>query len=680
MSTSSVTDAPGAAFGGSRPPALIPQPREARFSADRLPVGRIALDPLPASLAAYQSHIERLMATVGDHSESAVRMSVTAMNGPPEAYELEIGADAVLIRASDAHGALHAARTVVDLWDGGNGRHLPHGRVDDHPTYRTRGVFTESFAGTDLMERADWQAFIDRLGQLKLNTAGISIYGCWDIRHDVDRSEYLFVPLDEFPEVRTPQRVVTWDPDSGEEVTLEYLPRIFTENFFGELVRYAAEQGIELIPHLGGPGHSTLLPRLIPELSAWDDDGNPTGYGYCVSRPEARAALSAVVSNITRQHLRPHGVRRLHVAADEYYPIRNVDPEDRLRVVSPYCRCDGCRDMSPGQQLIEYLVTVGRSLAEDGITMVHWHDTLEREGVLNRYRERVAEEDLPAPVVSWWKYNDPVPVPDASGGETWVSPTTGLFATLFNQDFSPNIETTLRRGGRAGATGAFAYTMQTPSDHANYACFADLAWNLEGSGGATGFRRRWAELICPDDADAATHALSLASTVTGSYPLMMYLVQHILPYFSTAAAGVTAYPDDIIRAASITQPPLEDAYRQVKATLLDAAGIMPEGRNVRHWGSPTETWRRQSIRLAGSLALFLDVLEAAREPGEDHAGRLTDRGVQLMRQTADATPAYLVPATIREHWGFVREIGPALERLRATGGPVAKESWHAWIV
>ncbi|WP_026876878.1 glycoside hydrolase family 20 zincin-like fold domain-containing protein [Jiangella gansuensis] len=663
-------------------PALVPQPRRLEWGDASLPAGRLVFAEVPDALAAFRPHLERLLAAVGTGGEPEVAVALTRATTESEGYELDVNADGVRVRAGDPHGALHAVRTLVDLWDGGDGDGLPHVRIADHPTYRRRGLFAESFAGSDRMDATDWRTFIDRAGQLKLNTVGVSVYGCWDLRHDTSRSEYLFVPLDDFPQLRTPQRMVTWDVRTGREVTQVYLPTFFADDLFAEVVRYAAEQGIEVIPHFGGPGHSTLLPRLVPDLSALDDDGAPTGYGYCVSRPAARAALLAVVANLVRQHLVPAGVRRLHVAADEYYPIRNIDPDDRLRTVSPYCRCDGCRDLSPGEQLIEYLMAIGGLLAEHDIGMVHWHDTLVREGVLDTYLDRAAAAGFRQPVITWWKYNDPVPVPDARTATTWVAPTTGLFATLFSQDFGPNIETMLRRGRQAGAEGVLAYTMPSPADHANVACLADLAWNLEGSGGATGFRTRWARLLSPADPDAAAHALSLAGTVTASYPLMMYLLQHVLPYFATSAAGVTTYPDDIVRAAALTQPPLADVLRQSRATVLDAVASMPAGRPVRYWGDPAGTWSHQLLRLAGSLGLLLDLLAAARDPGDgpDAAGELTARGVDLMRATAAGAPAYLVPATLREHWGLVREIGPALERLRDSGAVTAPENWHAWII
>jgi hypothetical protein len=662
---------------------LLPQPRHATWTGDRIPVASVFVDPFDHELLRFADEIHRIASCVtGDPAAASLPLSLHAANLAPEAYELEIDSRGVRIRAGSSLGALHAMRTFLDIWDSGDLRSLPEGMVVDHPTFEVRGVFVESFAGVDRMSLADWRQFLDRMGQLKINTVGISIYGCWDVRHEGARSEYFFTPLREFPDLRTPQRLVTWGSEVDGKIELEYLPAMFDEDFFGDVVEYGAARGIEVIPHLGGPGHSTLIPRCLPALSAIDEAGHPTGYGYCVSRPEAREQIARLVRCLVTDQLMPHGVTRLHVAGDEYYPIRNVDPEDRLRVVSPYCQCPGCRDLTPGEMLIEYLVQVGEVLAGSGVTMVNWHDTLVREGVLDRYLDEIDRRRLPRPVIAWWKYNDPVPVPDAGRAETWSCPTTGLFPHLFQQDFSSNIEVTLRRGHAAGARGVFAYGLPDPADQANYACLADLSWNFENSGGANGFQRRWAGRIAPNERDAALRAIGSAATVTGSYPLMMYVVHHILPYFSTAAAGVTEYPDDLLRSFAITQPPMADVLRQVAETMRDAVGDMPDGRGVRHWPDPVGQWKAEASRLAATAELFLAVLEAARDPEltSDGVSRIQEDAHALLHAAARSKPDYLAPVVVREHWGFTREIEHTLDRLRSGSGLPGRESWHAWIV
>lgn len=662
---------------------LIPQPRDVRWYGSEIEVGRLVLAKPPAKLATYERVIADLVTTVsGGFDNPQLLVTFEHCEADPEEYVLRIDENGVRIGASDGCGALHAVRTLVDLWDSDTRSTLPIVTIADGPDFSVRGVFIESCVGADHMSLIDWQQLVDRLGQLKFNTLGISLYGCWDIHHG-ERSEWLFSPLDSFPQLRTPRRMVTWDPETEQEIAYDYLPTMFESDYFSDVVRYATERGIDVLPHWGGPGHSTLIPRCLPELSALDDDGVPTGYGYCVTRDSARATLERLMRNLVRQHLVPNGLRRLHVAADEYYPIRNVDPEDRKRVISPYCRCDGCRELSVGQMLIEYLLLVGRALAKDGIAMVHWHDSLVREGVLGEYLRRCDDLGLPRPTIAWWKYNDPVPAPDAGRTETWSCPTVGLNSFLFQQDYLSNIETTLRRGRRSGTVGAFAYSLIDPADHMNYAFLADLAWRCDCSEGAEWFRRRWARFLCPDAAESARHALSSASTITACYPLMMYVINHMMPFFATTTAETTSYPDDVLCHFSVTQPAVADVLRQVAETLRDAQAMMPDGVEVRHWGNPVATWRNETTRLVQSLDLFLAVLDAARmrEPFTEQEGvRLEKQSTELLRLAATSKASYVAPMTLREHWEFIRQIEPAVMRLRDSDRLRPTETWYAWQI
>lgn len=662
---------------------LIPRPRHVARHPGEAAVGWLAIEALPDGLSTYRDEIFALAKVVaGTPDLPVLPVTFDRFDGRPEEYTLCIQRDEVRIRATDALAALHAMRTLVDVWDSADGPALPLADIEDGPSFATRGVFVESYAGVDHMDLAEWRRHIDRLAQLKLNTLGVSIYGCWDIHHG-QRSEWLFTPLDEFPELRSPRRMVTWDPATEREIEYHYLPRMFEHDFFGDIVCYARERGIDVLPQLGGPGHSTLIPRCLPELSAVDEDGNPTGYGYCVSRTTARDTLTRLIRALARQHLTPNGVRRLHVAGDEYYPIRNVDPDDRTRVVSPYCRCTGCGQLSPGQLLMEYLVLVGQVLAENDITMVHWHDTLVREGVLDDYLDRLDAAGVPEPVIAWWKYNDPVPTPRTDRAESWSCPTTGLAPFLFQLDFGPNIETVLRRGQMAGTSGAFAYSISDPSDHANVAFLADFAWNCDPSEGAASFRRRWARLICPDDPDTAGYVLSMASTITACYPLMMYLLNHVHPLFATTSPDDVPYPDGVLSAFAAPQPALGDVVRQVIETLRDALATMPNGRDVRHWPNPVTAWRNETTRMADTLDLFLAVLDAARQsepPTEHETAQLASRATALLHLAANSKAPYVAPVALREHWGLIRDIEPVIKRLRDTDGLRPAESWYAWLL
>jgi hypothetical protein len=622
----------------------------------------------------------------GPEESGPAWLTFTRTATPPQGYHLRIREDTLTIASGDVAGALNGVRTLVDIWHQTKPR-LPVVEIDDFPDMPKRGVFIESFYGSDRMDVEDWTGLVDQLAQLKFNTVGIAVYGCWDLRHDGQRAEFWYLPLAGLPTLESRQTIRTWDPASRREATYTYCPRMFEKDFFAEVVAHARGLGVDVIPLLAGPSHSSLLPRLLPQLSALDAEGRPKNYGYCVTSHTARSLLLSVLDAVIAQHVLPNGITVLGCQADEYYPVQNVDPEHPQRFISPRCECDGCRAMSAGEQLVEYLLMVGRRLAASGIRMFHWHDSLVREGVLRNYVARLTAEDVPAPIVSWWGYSDPLPRIDTMGLETWVSPSPGLASTLFYQDMSVNIESWMREAARVGASGVFAYNNPDPMLHKNYACLADLSWNLRDAGGAPAFRKRWARLVAPDDCDAAYHAYEIAETVLRCYPLMTHLVDHLLPYFSTSPKGVVNYPEDLIHPLSVPSPALTSLLTQVRNTLHESLRCMPPLRDVPGWPQPGEVWDTELGRIADHIDLVLALVELARGvEGSSEAGleadvrKLEALGIQLMEALAERKAAYLVPAVLREHWHLVSALRRTLDRLARDEAlrPTVVAASHPW--
>ena len=665
---------------------LIPQPRTLELLGGDLQVGRLVVDVWPDELTGLRAGAERCLAPIGDQGIGTTPVRVTADAAlPAEGYRLSVAPDGIAVSGPRPPRGVarlaHPARSLAPRSARPAAR--SHRGLAD---LRCRGVFVDSTWSSDQMSLDDWRDLVDRLAQLKLNRLGIAVYGCWDMRHDAEPSEFLFVPLRDFPELVTTNRVRTWDPVSEREVVRLHTPRMFADDLLRTVIEYGRSSGVEVIPVLGGPGHSSYLPRALPAISALDDDGEPTHYGYCVGRDEPRAVLRRLVTNLVEQHLVPAGATTLGCSGDEYYPIRNLLADDPLREISPWCRCHVCRELSPGELLLRYLDLLEEVALEHGLRTLCWHDSLVREGVLERYADaRLAR--TPRPIVGFWCYGDPLPALPDVPVERWVTPSTGLSANLFASDLSPNIDGWLREGMRAGATGAIAYNGPDPASHQNYACLADLSWNFEGSGGAAGFKRRFAELVAPAAADDARAAFALGETVLASYGFLTHILDHLLPYFSTAPHGVTRFPDDIALALTAPSPAFASAIRQAAATLRSSARQLPATRPVPGWPEPGETWRAEIERIAGQAELMLGLVSLVHRLSDESLDELESeiaalelQGIELMRRVAGHKVAYLQDAVLREHWYLAGDLRACLERLASQPDRLPRhEHWHAWL-
>jgi hypothetical protein len=664
-------------------PPLIPQPRSIVELAGPGPAALSALvaDRLPEPFAEQAEPIAAALASDSRASRLALPVRFAIGDAPEQGYRLRLRKDRAEIQAGDGLGALHGARTLASLAGAGEPA-MPALEITDSPSFPRRGVYLESTRGTDLMELDDWRALLDGLAALKLTTVGISLYGCWDLRHDSERTEFLLVPLRDFPTLRTPRTVTTWDRVAGGQVRRSHLPRMFELDFFADVARHARARGLEVIPFFAGPSHSTLVPRLLPALSAKDPDGRPVGYGYCVSDPAARDLLARLLDNLAWQHLRPNGVAMLGCGADEYYAIRNLRPDEPGALIDPRCRCAGCDHLSLGEQLVAYLVLAAEVLDRHGIRLVHWHDSLVREGVLAGYRRALDARRLPSPTLAWWRYSFPLPEPDTSLFEAWVSPTIGLVASLFLTDTTSNIEAWLRSGGRRGASGVLAYGVAHPVLQRNIACLADLAWNLEGSGGALGFGQRWSRYVAGDRADEAQLAYTVGGTVLGSNPLVLHLLDHGLPYFALSMRDGVEFPGDLLAALAVRTPALTTLLAQCRDALRAATAAMPPTRGPTPLCDEATVWRAETGRAADHLDLVLGAVALAREARdlprdvyEERVGGLERATRELLDRIQVVVP-YQEPYVLREHLAFLRGLRAAI--AGAAARIPGEAAYHPW--
>ena len=197
---------------------------------------------------------------------------------PPEGYRLTITEDAVTIQTADDAGAFYAEQTLrqlrgPDAFRAANISHdpLPHGVVEDYPRFRWRGCLLD--VARHFMPKAGVLRFIDLLAAHKLNVLHLHLTD--------DQGWRIEVP--DFPLLteigswragswvgRQPDGSTTHDgrPHGGYYSTAE----------LREIVAYAAERHVTVVPEVDIPGHSTAAiaayPRLgrgnaVPVLTSW---------------------------------------------------------------------------------------------------------------------------------------------------------------------------------------------------------------------------------------------------------------------------------------------------------------------------------------------------------------------------------------------------------------------------
>lgn len=228
-------------------PALLPMPREVNWGSGEAAVSR---------------------------SRETVEVkpgSVKATTCEDEAYELKIDASGVRITANTDRGVRHARATLAQLTKGGK---APFVTIRDWPAFPVRGLLHD--VGRNFQSIGALKRQLDIMAAYKLNVFHwhLTDYHGW--RVETKRNPGLNDPKSRD---RKPQ---------GQYSVAEVR----------DLVAYAAERGIEVIPEMDMPGHSTYFKK---------------GLGFDMQTPEGVAVLKGELEDWVK--LFPS--KYMHIGSDE---------------------------------------------------------------------------------------------------------------------------------------------------------------------------------------------------------------------------------------------------------------------------------------------------------------------------------------------------------------------------
>ena len=181
---------------------------------------------------------------VGTSSAKVVCRRDDAM--PKEGYRLEVGADGIVISSSSAAGETYARQTLRQLRraDGT----YPCVKIEDAPRFGWRGVLIDD--SRHFMGKATVKRVLDLMVQFKLNVLH------W---HLVDSHGWR-LQIDSHPELTAQgatRPIPDWDWNIRDaEAVGTYGPYFYTKDDVREILAYAAERHIRVVPEIEIPGHS----------------------------------------------------------------------------------------------------------------------------------------------------------------------------------------------------------------------------------------------------------------------------------------------------------------------------------------------------------------------------------------------------------------------------------------
>jgi hexosaminidase len=262
-------------------PALIPMPASVDWKDGDLRLANgtgVEGEGAAKATASYLARTLNLRET--SQSGSKIRLRIVAAPAVPgqEAYRLRIDRRGALIEASTTDGLFYGAQTLRQLiqTDQTGSRTVPFVDIRDAPRFRWRGVLIDE--GRHFFGKPTLLKIIDEMAAYKLNVLKLHLtdYEGWRLE------------IPGYPKLTEVGALV------------DGKPQYFTTSDMQDIVRYAAERHIMVVPEIEMPGHAGAAARSYPEFF------NPGGSAFNPANPRTYDFIRGVLTEVARLFPAPY--------------------------------------------------------------------------------------------------------------------------------------------------------------------------------------------------------------------------------------------------------------------------------------------------------------------------------------------------------------------------------------
>jgi hexosaminidase len=275
-----------AATDGASALGLVPRPRETAIAAGLFELGDATVLDTDAESAGAAAWLRGALGAAtgfalrdGRAAGDAIVIRANADEMGPEGYRLSVSAAGVSIEAGGAAGAFYGAQTLRSLLPADGYRSsqihdgpwlLPYATITDRPRFGWRGALLD--VARHFLPKQDLLRFIDLIALHKLNTLHLHLTDDQGWRVEILRYPLL-------------TEVGAWRRESPlgdrRHGLFDGRPHggYYTQDDLREIVAYAADRHVTVIPEIDVPGHARAAIAAYPELGNTDVPGRTAGPG-----------------------------------------------------------------------------------------------------------------------------------------------------------------------------------------------------------------------------------------------------------------------------------------------------------------------------------------------------------------------------------------------------------------
>ena len=298
------------------------------------------------------------------HFEDAPKIKFirAAKDIKPEGYKLKITPKGITVTSADDAGEFYAMQTLAQMTADGTVKELQCCEIYDYPRFSYRGLHfdvSRHFRNLDFLKKQ-----IDAMASFKMNKFHLHFTDGAGWRMQVDA----LPRLTEFAAWRPYTKWKEWwngDRHYVEMGTPGAYGGFYTKDELRELVAYAAERHIDVIPEIEMPGHSEEVLAAYPELSC---AGEPyKGSDMCIGKEATFEFVEKVLDEVIE--IFPY--EYIHIGGDEAAKTSWKDCPDCQRRMKE-------ENLESLEQLQSYMIhRVEAYLASKGRKIIGWDEILE---------------------------------------------------------------------------------------------------------------------------------------------------------------------------------------------------------------------------------------------------------------------------------------------------------------
>jgi hexosaminidase len=377
---------------------IIPQPRSVVNTTGQISINnRSAIGASDTSLTALAIYFQKELFKVkglsldinNEGSRSLIKLILTNTNTNQTigAYSLKITPDRITIAASNKEGIFYGlisllqiiknqpkegenitlASTDVKAAGGYQTITLASAEITDAPRYQWRGLMLDEsrhfFGKEKVKQLLDWMAYY------KLNKFH------W---HLTDVQGWR-IEIKKYPKLSAVGAIGNYSDTSAEA-------KFYTQNDIKEIVAYAAQRFITVIPEIDMPGHATAANRAYPEYSG----GSVSGYPNFTFNP-AKEETYQYLANIIKEINALFPAKMMHLGGDEV--VLGIKAWSLDTAIARMMQTKNFADV--GELERYFFKRMTDTVTSLGSKILAW--------------DEAAQTDLPAgkTIIFWWRQNLP---------------------------------------------------------------------------------------------------------------------------------------------------------------------------------------------------------------------------------------------------------------------------------